>query len=315
MKISTRAVLFLLIFSFLFCCFVASTVSAQVMTTQEQSLELFRTGVQYFDEGIDASNMYNYNEAKKYMRLALSIFLSSRTLDPSNSYSKGFIYLTKGFMYQLSGTQMRSAIRTDSDPYTVLVQLRRAYYPLKHAQYYYDLSLEYLTDPDTRKYVEAMRDRNNEEVKLVKRFLPQVDYKADRFMNTIEAEASGIVNFDKINDMITEKNYVSMADAIKKNQKISKKLEKLKSDNASGFSNLTKAYESLIPVLESLDKSDEWIRGNQAVLGERINASVEDTRLAEAGFRDMALSNLCGNLRDNAIKIRSELRKKSGVEI
>ena len=297
------------------CCTPAAVSPAQTPLEKEQSLELFRTGVGYFDKGIDASNLYNFNDAKKYVRLALSIFLTSRALDPGNSYAKGFIYLAKGFMYHLSGTQMRLGIQTDSDPYTVLVQLRRAYYPLEHAQFYYDHSLEYITDPGTRAYIERMRARNHEEVKLVKQFLPQVDYKADRFMNTIEAEAACIVNFDKINDMITEKNYAAIPDLIKKNRQLAKKLESLKSDNVVGFKNLTNAYENLLPVLQSLNDDGASLRANQAFLGGKLDACIQDTRVAEQGFRDLELSELCDNLRDNAMKIRARLRKRTGVTI
>ena len=288
---------------------------AQSQTVQDQSLDLFRTGVQYFDQGIDASNVYDYNAAKKYVRLALSIFLTSRALDPENSYAKGFIYLAKGYMYHLSGTQMRLDIQADSNPYTVLVQLRRAYYPLKHAQYYYDLSLEYIDDQMTRDYVERMQARNNEEVKLVKQFLPQVDYKASRFLKAIETEAAAIVNFDKINDLIMQKNYAPMRGVIEKNKKLAKKLKSLKSDNTVGFMNLTKAYADLIPVLEALDAPDAQLRGNAAFLGGQINTCIEDTRIAEAGFRDMALSDLCQQLRDNVMKIRASIRKRTGVMI
>ena len=297
------------------CCLPAAISLAQTPLEKEQSLELFRTGVQYFDKGIDASNLYNYNNAKKYVRLALSIFLTSRALDPGNSYAKGFIYLAKGFMYHLSGTQMRLAIQTDSDPYTVLVQLRRAYYPLEHAQFYYDHSLEYITDPATRTYIEGMRARNNEEVKLVRQFLPQVDYKADRFMNTIETEAACIVTFDKINDMITEKNYAAIPELIKKNRQLAKKLESLKSDNAVGFKNLTNAYENLLPVLQMLGGDDASLRADQAFLAGKLDACIQDTRVAEQGFRDLALSDLCDSLREVAMKIKSALRKRTGVTI
>lgn len=305
----------LIIAAFLSCVLAPAESTAQIQVMKEESLELFRTGIGYFDRGIDASNVYDFNESKKYTRLALSIFLSSRALDPENSYSKAFIYIAKGFMYHLSGSQMRMAIQTDSDPYTVIVQLRRAYYPLKHAQYYYDHALEYLQDPDTINYVKGLRERNNEEIKLVKQFLPQVDYKADRFMRSIETEAKGIVNFDKINDLITERNYSGMSSVIDENNKLAKKLERLKSDNAVGFRDLTKAYAELQPVLESMDQSDEQIKANSAFLGAKLNECIEYTRVAEAGFRDTALSDLCQNLRDNVLKIRASLRKRTGVTI
>jgi len=288
---------------------------AELAVMKDESLELFRTGIGYFDKGIEASNLNDLNTAKKYARLSLSIFLSSRALDPGSSYTKAFIYVAKGFMYHLSGTQMRTAIRTDSDTYTVLVQLRRAYYPLEHASYYYEHALEYLTDPNTIEYVKGLKARNDAEVKLVKQFLPQVDYKADRFLQAIEAEAQGIVNFDRINDLISEKNYDAVPAVIEKNKKISEKLLRLKSDNAAGFANLTEAYEDLLPVLRSLASADEKVRANAAFLGGKLNACVEYTRMAETGFRDLALSKLCQDLRDNVMKIRASLRKRTGMAI
>lgn len=277
------------------------------------SEQLTQSALAYFDQGVISYNEKNFSAAYENFRLSLAILLIVRELNSASLGIQGFIYLAKGFMYLNSGQQEKSLIQSNSSNYVVLAQLRKAYYPYLLAQYYFQKSLDFFSDVNYANLARSYKKITDENIDLVKKYLPQVDRQSRNFMKVIEAQAKCVFNYDLINAMFYAGDFNSFLSVIEENKKLVKQLQLYKSKNVNGFVQLNQAYLDLSAFLSYADKEKEWLESNKAFLQTKLNNCTQSISLAQAGFVSSSLRQFCSDLYNVVNVTKYILQQKTGI--
>jgi len=260
----------------------------------------------YFDDATACINKRDYATARSLHLLALSSAISAKNANPANANNYAAIYLIKGYMYFISGSNYVRTIRSNFDNYSLLIMLRKAYYPLKCAQLYYDTALQYCTRPGLKQIMETARKTNKFYLdSSCKKWLKSVDSKGKVFMKNIESEARVTVNFDIINDKLAVKDFKAAAALIDKNADLINALRVDETTNADGFVSMQNAYTKLYWVIFWLNEDPVKNRGS---ILNSLNACISDLRKAQPGFRNRSLAAAAGELEKYAMEILNNVR-------
>ena len=255
----------------------------------------------YFDEATACVNRKDYTTARNLHLLALSSAISAKNVDPANANNYAAIYFIKGYMYFISGSNYVRAIKSNFDNYSLLVILRKAYYPLKCAQLYYNEALQYCTIPALKEIMKEAEKTNKFYLdSSSKKWLASVDSKGRAFMKNIDSEAQVTLNFDIINDKLAMKDFKSAILLIDKNADLINKLRVDETTNAAGLVNMNNAYTRLY---WALFRMNEDPRGYRSAIRNHLDACIGDLRKAQAGFRNASLAAAAGELEKYATEL------------
>lgn len=255
----------------------------------------------YFDEATACVNRQDYVTARNLHLLALSSAISARNADPANTNNYAAIYFIKGYMYFISGSNYVKAIKPNFDNYSLLVMLRKAYYPLKCAQLYYKEALQYCTIPALKKIMEAAVKTDNFYLdSSSKKWLASVDSKGRVFMKNIDSEAQVTVNFDIINDKLATKDFKAAASLIDKNAELINELRVDETTNAMGLVKMQNAYTKLYWALYRMNEDPRIYR---SAIRNNLDACIGDLRNAQTGFRNTSLAAAAGELEKYATEL------------
>jgi len=274
---------------------------------QQRFGELFKRGRGYFDEAVSLYKERAFNQAKKYLELALTTFTLARMYEPDNKNVQGLVYLTKGFMHHITGIQYIQAIKSTDTNYTVLAYLRKAYYPLAFADAYYKASLEYLTGRDSKSFVKGYRIANDTCIKVAKKYLSRVDYWSRSYMKRTKKDVEFAVGIDRLNGLLAAGDCEMAEEIVLKLDSRLADLQRAESENIIGFKFLSLAYARLIGFFPYIEKADEMSAKKRQMMRNLLQECMRDLERAKNGFKLAALVNLCDCLKDYLMNIMERI--------
>jgi len=248
----------------------------------------------YFDEATVCVNRQDYTTARNLHLLALSSAISAKNALPADVNNYAAIYFIKGYMYFISGSNYVRAIKPNFDNYSLLVMLRKSYYPLKCAELYYKEALQYCTIPGLKEIMESAAKTNKHYLdSSSKKWLASIDTKGRDFMKNIDSEAQVTVNFDIINDRLAAKDFKAAATLIDKNADLINALRVDETTNAKGLVSMQNAYAKLYWALFRMNEDPSGYRN---AIRNSLGACIQDLRKAQAGFSNASLAAAAGEL-------------------
>ncbi|MDD5427864.1 MAG: hypothetical protein PHI58_01330 [Candidatus Omnitrophica bacterium] len=280
-----------------------SLKSAVKTHRQKRATASIKNWETFFDEGLAYVGKQDYSGARAADLKALSAAVAAKKDDPSNKNYSSAIHLTKGYMYFISGSNYIRSVKADFDNYSLLVALRRAYYPLKCAEFYYKAAMQASTIPALKNLIEDAIKKNRYFLdNSSDKWLASIDTKGSVFMKNIENEAQVIVNFDIINDLLATKDFKAAADFIDKNAKLINGMNPEENLNAPGFVSMHNAYLKLYRALVLI--ADDPVKNKNTVQNE-LNACIADLHNAQANFTNTSLSAAAQDLENIMETIRN----------
>ena len=267
---------------------------ANAASKKERAKALFKKWAAYIDEASACTERQDYAGARKANLNAITAAVASKNADPANSDAYAAVYFSKGYMYFINGSNYVRAVRPNFDNYSLLVVLRKSYYPLKCAQFYYDAALRNCTVPGLKKIIEGAASRNKYYLdNSSNRWLGSIDSKGRVFMKDINNEAEVTVNFDILNDRLAVQDFKSAAVLIDQNAKLINELKPAESTNVAGFVSMHNAY---IKLYWALFRLDEDPHKNANIIRNDLNECLNNLHRARAGFANSSLANAAGEL-------------------
>lgn len=284
-----------------------------VQSEKGESGILYSMAIANFDEAINCYNYQDLNTARETTLLAISLNETAYLLDPSNTELIGFLYMMKGFLYHIIGRQYANEIKPNDTNYIVMAWLRQAYYPFSCADKYYQEADRYLTTPAQQELLKTYIAKNEYFFKMAKKYIPTVDFDGKNYMKNIEKETSAIVDLDRVNSMITAKNFDAIPEFIESRVEDLRTANPDESLNSLGLTYLFRSYYNLSYALKNADNDPEWILQNIDKFENELNKCLAYLTKADENLKNEFLKETVVNIRGVVHSTWQRVKETAGL--
>lgn len=270
----------------------------------EKMIARFRGSGRTFDEGLALYQQKDNLRAEQVFKQALAECSSSRHFYRDRKDMRAFYFTIKAFIFLCGGNEQICVIKPQDDNYMCMVQMRRSYYLLALARAYFKRALKDSQGTNFTPLIEQYNGLNEQCVAIVKKFFPQVDNNSKRFMNSMDAEASMIVNFDVTNNLLAAGDREGAWELINENEKYLSKIMAQDTANAGVYVPLCAAYKHMINAHTELHNI-KLNAGTIQAYNNHVNNCVGNLNRALQMCADKNLARLCAEVRQNILNLAS----------